>query len=224
MSSHPPIKAFVDLVRANAKENMKVAEVGVYDGSTTFNYIDIIKENKGHLYLIDWFQGNEGNASGIHKYRENGDPLYNQLIKEIEDRGFSEFVTILYGKSHDMSKNIEDNSLDICFLDADHRYAGCVSDIKDYYPKVKQGGFLCGHDCEDINISHLFRPEDMLVDYINGQKLKDRKIPKLGGCHPGVITAVYERFKDTVELIGDTVWVKKVDKSEDKIHTIPKFI
>ena len=38
---------------------MVVAEIGTYDGSTTKTYIDIIKQNQGHLYAVDWFKGNE---------------------------------------------------------------------------------------------------------------------------------------------------------------------
>ena len=54
-----PIQAFCDIVSDNAKPGMRVAEVGVYDGSTTFGYIDIIKENKGKFMnnqKIDWLQ------------------------------------------------------------------------------------------------------------------------------------------------------------------------
>ena len=225
----PPIQAFIDLIRANAKENMVVAEVGVYDGSTTFGYADIIKENNGHLYLVDWFKGNEGNE-GTHYYREDGDPLFNSVQNEVKKRGLSNHVTILYGKSGDMARHIKNDELDICFLDADHTFKGCSNDIRVYYPKVKHGGIISGHDCEDINISHLFRPEDMFVDFLEGISLKERGITSVDGCHPGVITAVYNRFQNTVDIIPDPkgqdipIWVKRVNKSEDKIHTIPKFV
>ena len=127
-----------------------------------------------------------------------------------------------------MAKNIKRDELDICFIDADHTFKGCSNDIEAYYPKVKNGGIISGHDCEDINISHLFHPEDLLVDYINGKTMRDRKIP-LAGCHPGVITAVYKRFKNTVDIIPDPkgqgipIWVKKVYKNLDN-HTKPSFI
>jgi hypothetical protein len=230
MTSLLPIRAFCDFVKENSKENMRVAEVGVFDGCTTFGYADIVKENNGHLYLIDWFKGWEGYTleECLHGYREDGDPLYNQVKKEIEDRGLSDYTTILYGRSHDMSSFIEDDSLDICFIDGDHTYAGCLSDIKDYYPKVKHGGYLCGHDCEDINISHLFRPEDMFVDFIRKPGLIERGInTDWHGVHPGVITAVYENFKDSVEIRQDKkgqglpIWIKKIDK---KKQSIPRFI
>ena len=229
MSTLNPIMAFVDVVRANAKENMRVAEVGVYDGSTTFAYADIIKENNGHLYLVDWFRGNEGNK-GKHYYREDGDPLFNAVKNEVDKRGLSNHVTILYGRSGDMARHIKNDELDICFLDADHTFKGCSNDIKAYYPKVKNGGIISGHDCEDINISHLFRPEDMLIDCLNIQQLKERGIHSVNIAHPGVITAVYNRFQDTVDVIPDPkgqglpIWVKRVNKNEDRVYTIPEFI
>lgn len=41
-----------------------------------------------------------------------------------------------------------DQSLDFAFIDADHSYEGCRSDIGYYWPKVKTGGWLSGHDYE----------------------------------------------------------------------------
>lgn len=39
-----------------------------------------------------------------------------------------------------------DGSLDFVFIDADHSYDGVCRDIEAWYPKVKDGGLLCGHD------------------------------------------------------------------------------
>lgn len=222
MSVLPPIMAFVDLVRENASHGMRVAEVGVYDGTTSFAYADIIKQHEGHLYLVDWFKGNENLFEGHHKYQEDGDPLYREVVGEIERRGLKNHVTVLYGRSTDMARMIEDRSLDICFLDADHSYKGCSSDIESYYPKVKMGGILCGHDCEDINISHLFRPEDMLVDHIMEKETSERGITSVTSCHPGVITAVYKKFGNQVKVIHDPkgqgapIWVKRVGDSIER--------
>lgn len=220
MASLKPIQAFVDIVTANAKEGMIVAEVGIYDGTTTFAYADLIKKYNGHLYVVDWFKGNMNNDVGIHHYREDGNPLFTYVKDEIKRRGLSDYVTILYGKSNDMAKHIKNGELDICFIDADHTYQGCSSDIRSYYPKVKHGGIISGHDCEDINISHKFRPEDMFVDVLNIKQLAERGIHSVNIAHPGVITAVFERFGNSVNVIPDPrgqglpIWVKRVDKGD----------
>ena len=75
-----PIKAFTDFLRENQKEGMTVAEIGVYDGSTTSDYIDIIKNNKGHLYVVDWFNGNV-DTGGTHGYNPNNHDSVIDLFK-----------------------------------------------------------------------------------------------------------------------------------------------
>lgn len=39
-----------------------------------------------------------------------------------------------------------DNSVNFCFIDADHRYAAVVADITAWWPKVRPGGVIGGHD------------------------------------------------------------------------------
>ena len=50
------------------------------------------------------------------------------------------------GKSVDMAKEIEDESLDFVFIDAGHTYEECLEDLEAWYPKVKKGGLISGHD------------------------------------------------------------------------------
>lgn len=33
------------------------------------------------------------------------------------------------------------------FVDGDHSYEGCRRDLVEWWPKVRSGGILCGHDC-----------------------------------------------------------------------------
>lgn len=84
---------------------------------------------------------------------ENCPSLKQVILLDIEDRiifhDFFDkfpFVTFYNESSVDVSKKIEDNSLDIVYIDADHTYEHCLEDIKCWQPKVKKGGILCGHD------------------------------------------------------------------------------
>ncbi len=36
--------------------------------------------------------------------------------------------------------------VDVCYVDADHRYEGCKKDIEAWWPRIKPGGILAGHD------------------------------------------------------------------------------
>ena len=50
-----------------------------------------------------------------------------------------------------MYKRQEDGSLDFVFIDASHEYEHVKADILKWYPKVKNGGVLAGHDCYPNN-------------------------------------------------------------------------
>jgi|688.fasta_scaffold189028_2 predicted O-methyltransferase YrrM len=44
------------------------------------------------------------------------------------------------------SENILDESIDVVYIDGCHEYDSVKQNIELYYPKIKRGGFLTGHD------------------------------------------------------------------------------
>lgn len=48
------------------------------------------------------------------------------------------------------AEKFPDEVADFVFLDADHSKEGCAADIAAWRPKVKSGGWLCGHDYENV--------------------------------------------------------------------------
>jgi hypothetical protein len=52
-------------------------------------------------------------------------------------------------RSTSASKLIEDNHFDFVYLDARHDYCAVAEDIAHYWPKVRPGGILAGHDFID---------------------------------------------------------------------------
>lgn len=49
--------------------------------------------------------------------------------------------------SSDVAKSqIADNSVDLVFVDGDHHYEQVKRDLENYWPKLKAGGVLLGHD------------------------------------------------------------------------------
>jgi hypothetical protein len=49
------------------------------------------------------------------------------------------------------SNMFQDESLDFVYIDANHAYDFVKQDIELWYPKVKKGGYLWGHDYIDLN-------------------------------------------------------------------------
>ena len=50
-------------------------------------------------------------------------------------------MTTLEGAEH-----IEDDTVDYIYVDARHDYCGVMQDLEAYWPKLKAGGILAGHD------------------------------------------------------------------------------
>ena len=48
--------------------------------------------------------------------------------------------------------------LDFVFVDADHSYEGCKSDIATWWPLVRPGGYICGHDYGAAPDSPYYKP------------------------------------------------------------------
>jgi len=78
-----------------------------------------------------------------------------------------DYVTVLKGDTVEMSKQISNKHLDLCFIDADHTYKGCKRDIQAYLPKIKKGGIMAGDDMDNaksfysylINLSIYYEEE-----------------------------------------------------------------
>ena len=64
---------------------------------------------------------------------------------------YQDRVRWLIGWSFDMARHILDGSLDFVYIDGDHSYEGCLEDIRLFYPKVRMGGLVAGHDCGRSN-------------------------------------------------------------------------
>jgi len=104
------------------------------------------------LFMIDsWADTNDQ----PEHYRKSGD-THSQLsgaeqVAHMETaRKVVEFAgsraNVVRQSSLEAAEKFPDGSMDFVFIDADHSYEGCRKDIYAWKPKVKKGGYLCGHD------------------------------------------------------------------------------
>lgn len=59
---------------------------------------------------------------------------------------FGDRFRLIREDSVDAAKQIDDRSLDFVYLDADHSEAGLLRDLAAWFPKVREGGWITGHD------------------------------------------------------------------------------
>ena len=160
----PGIDTFRDLIVENIKPGITVAELGVFDGATTMINLPIIKAVGGKYYAVDWFNGTDESQWGVnhtnldhnsprHYYRDGYDQyIYPLFLENINKTNCADICTVIKAKTEDAVPFIPDDSLDICFIDAAHDYVNVTNDIKNYLPKVKKGGIICGHDYDNDHL------------------------------------------------------------------------
>ena len=124
------------------------AEIGVESG---FNALDIAKEWKGKILCVDnW----------------NIEPVYKVAIENLKGDKF----VITKGLSVDVAKDIKDGSLDWVYIDAEHDYQSVKDDLEAWYPKVRDGGVISGHDyCEIVCLGGVIKAIDEFAEK-NGYK------------------------------------------------------
>lgn len=59
--------------------------------------------------------------------------------------------------SHSAAALVPDDHFDFVFVDADHSFEAVKQDIHDWLPKVKPGGWLCGHDFNKVGVDRAVR-------------------------------------------------------------------
>ena len=147
-----------ELIEVLPKE-MKIVEIGVFKGD--FSKLIFQNMNPSELILVDIFEGYMGSGD------KNGDNMEYVMLEAEYDKLKKHFnenknVKIIKSKSNDFLSSIEDESLDMVYIDASHEYEDVVIDLKISYKKVREGGFICGHDYVSPRFECVVRAVDEL--------------------------------------------------------------
>ena len=80
------------------------------------------------------------------------------------------------------ANKFEDNSIDFLFLDGGHDYEDIIKDMSAWYPKVKPGGTVAGHD---------YYPDE----------------PNRGGVYPGMHQLLDQGFISNIKLFSNDCFI-----------------
>lgn len=124
-------------------DNSTFVEVGAWKGrSACYMAVEIINSGKNiDFYCVDTWEYVETSS-------EIGKDEFNNLFEIFQEniKPVSSHIKTIKSLSWDGAKHFEDNSVDFVFIDAAHDYESVMKDIQAWYPKVKQGGIISGHD------------------------------------------------------------------------------
>ena len=116
-------------------------EVGVMCG--TFS-AQILRAWTGTLFCVDsWRQRDDYPEIANVPNSQHLDALVKTYMVTNE---YGDRCNILKMSSIEAAKRFQDRELDFVYIDANHSFYGCSTDLEWWWCKVKQGGIVAGHD------------------------------------------------------------------------------
>lgn len=116
-----------------------MVEVGSFEGTSTLIFAKFVKK----VYSVDCYDYPVPPTGRI--------PSHDRLFVRAEKKFLKRTKNIkniekIRKTSVEASKDFADGSLDAVYIDAEHDIDNVRADIRTWKPKVKKGGFVCGHD------------------------------------------------------------------------------
>lgn len=143
---------YQDMIHTLCVENRQYmfAEIGCWKGkSTAFMAVEIANSSKNiDFYCIDTWKGSQEHinkdSAAFDKICLEENALYDMFLKNMEP--VIHYIKPIRMPSVKASNTFEDGFFDFVFIDASHEYEDIKNDIQSWYPKVRSGGVLAGHD------------------------------------------------------------------------------
>lgn len=127
-----------------------VVEIGCWLGKSTAYLADLVKTvDRDILFAaVDHGFGSEDKSAGLHAdvLAECGGNTAGRLAANLKACGVVDSVLLIVAPSVRAARLFSDGSVDFAFVDGDHRPESVRADIEAWWPKVKPGGVLAGHD------------------------------------------------------------------------------
>lgn len=133
------------LAELTARRAITVLEIGARWGDS-LRYIALQFPLKRYL-VIDPYKN----------YEEYDGDEFNDVLQGSEDEIYRKTLalgrqllgdrfSLIRAFSSEAADQVEDGSVDFVFVDGNHRFEFVLEDLRNYWPKVSPGGYLCGHD------------------------------------------------------------------------------
>ena len=129
-----------------------IVEVGVWMGRSISFIIPICKSNGSKIYAVDTWTGSTKEVGPMVDWvyemmNVSGSMyFYECFLRNLRQISGDHCVIPMLSNSVDAAKRFKDKSIDFVFIDADHSYESVKEDLNVWWPKVKVGGAIGGHD------------------------------------------------------------------------------
>ena len=135
-------------------------EVGVYEGKYATHLLEMCPQIS--ITLVDAWDG-----AGVSNSYDT-EAVYSKVLG-IQEKYGTRRVRIVREQSPEASLNsqIANQQFDFIYIDADHSYDAVVKDIHAWWPKVRIGGVLAGHDYNNRGNKRVKKAVDSIFKNVN---------------------------------------------------------
>lgn len=128
-----------DMINYTDLTNASMIEIGCYMGDSTKIFADSGKFTK--IYAVDpWTPGYDDRDPASRSDFEYVETAFDQFANEYD------IVEKIKMTSNDASNKFDSQSIDLVYIDGDHRAEAVKNDIRNYRNIIRPGGYLAGHD------------------------------------------------------------------------------
>jgi predicted O-methyltransferase YrrM len=150
-----------------------VVEIGTYQGEYANIMCMALKPEK--FYAVDPFHYIEGmDTPDVNLYcNQTSLDVFAEEVKTylstINEGRTSELIRKY---SNQAAHDFADGSIDVVYIDGAHDYEAVKEDIALWFPKVKDGGVLCGHDYTGRSHLHEFGVIPAVQEFLKANDLQ----------------------------------------------------
>ena len=178
----------VNLAKTFAKTNPKTfVEIGSYNGESLEVFRNHLPKDCKIFCIDPWLNNYDENdaASEISEMNEV-EASFDRVMRKYRNIAKLKFI------SNEIFELFDDESLDIVYIDGNHKYEAVKEDIKLYLPKIKEDGIISGHDYDvpDVNFVQ------------QGEHETNKSLTQ------GVTRAIVEMIGEPDQTFKDLSWLK----------------
>lgn len=143
----PTFKTRAELPSIFESEGFKIgAELGVQKG--LYSKVVLSQWKSADKYVLVDLWAHQDNYEDMANVNQNDqDTNFQETQRNIAP--WSDKIEICRNYTRVCRLMYDDQYFDIVYVDARHDRLGVTEDLNDWWPKVKSGGLLCGHDYEE---------------------------------------------------------------------------
>lgn len=140
-----------------AADGAHFVEVGSWLGRSTVYLAEQIARSGKRIALdaVDSWDGGSrdpANARLREELAKQTEPLYEHFLRNLDQCGVKGRVRPVRCDSARAAADYLDGSLDLVFIDGDHAQPKVTADLEAFWPKVRLGGKLAGHDIGETSV------------------------------------------------------------------------